>query len=189
MSRYLRAREISKKPVVTLGGEDVADVKDIVFDPVKGGISCFTLNGRGLFAGPLKRALLWKKVHALGPDAVMIRDETALEDDEEAVREQLDAPGGGNVLGARMLTEEGTSLGTVTDVIIETGRTPKVIGYEVDSAAEAGRRVFLPVIRPKSVSGEMIVVPDDCADFTAGDLAGLAAAAEGLRRRSREEER
>ncbi|MDI9889217.1 PRC-barrel domain-containing protein [Streptomyces sp. HNM0645] len=133
---------------------DVADVKDIVFDPVKGGISCFTLKDRGLSAGPLKRALLWKKVHALGPDAVMIRDEAVLEDDEEAVRQQLDAPGWGNVLGARMLTEEGTSLGTVTDVVLETGRTPKVIGYEVDSAAEAGRRVFLPVIGPKSVSGK-----------------------------------
>ncbi|MHC5700032.1 PRC-barrel domain-containing protein [Streptomyces tirandamycinicus] len=187
MSTYLRAREISQEPVVTLAGEDVARVKDIVFDPMRGSITCFTLSGQGLLAGPLKRALLWKKVHALGPDAVMIRDEASLEDDDEAARERIDAPGGGSVIGARVITEDGTALGTITDVIIEASGTPRVIGYEVGPTARTGQTVFLPVIKPKSVSGEMMVVPECTADFTAGDPAGLPAAAEGLRRRLEQE--
>ncbi|MFG2761440.1 PRC-barrel domain-containing protein [Streptomyces wuyuanensis] len=187
MSTYLRAREIRDAPVVTFAGEDIAQVKDIVFDPVRGTLTCFTLSGRGLLAGPLKRALLWKKVHALGPDAVMVRDGKALEDDDQTAREHIDAPGGGRVTGARMMTEDGTVLGTITDVIIETGTAPQVIGYEVASAAQAGRTVFLPVIKPSSVSEEMMVVPACTAEFTAGDVVGLPAAAEGLRGRLEQE--
>ncbi|MFE0095247.1 PRC-barrel domain-containing protein [Streptomyces sp. NPDC059015] len=187
MSTYLRAQEIREEPVVTLAGEDIAQVKDVVFDPMRGTLTCFTLSGRGLLAGPLKRALLWKKVHALGPDAVMVRDGDALEDDDQAAREQIDAPGGGRVVGARMMTEDGTVLGTITDVIIETGKAPRVIGYEVDSAAQTGRTVFLPVIKPSSVSEEWMVVPPGTGDFTAGDVVGLPAAAEGLRRRLAQE--
>ncbi|MFE3323962.1 PRC-barrel domain-containing protein [Streptomyces sp. NPDC059176] len=183
MNTYLRARDISEEPVVTLGGEDVAQIKDVIFDPMHGNIMCFTLSGRGMLAGPLKRALLWRKVHGLGPDAVMIRDEKAMEDDDTAAQEYTRAPGSGRIIGARMMTEDGTGLGTVTDVIIEVGKSARVIGYEVDSATDTGRTVFLPVIKPKSVSEEMVVVPACTAEFTAGDAAGLPTAADGLRRR------
>ncbi|WP_411574781.1 PRC-barrel domain-containing protein [Streptomyces fradiae] len=66
MTDYLRAREITGKPVVTLGGEAVAQIKDVVFDAARGGIRAFTLSGRGLLAGPMKQALSWKNVHASG---------------------------------------------------------------------------------------------------------------------------
>ncbi|WP_240134660.1 PRC-barrel domain-containing protein [Streptomyces sp. MUM 178J] len=181
MTEHLLAREITGKPVVTLAGEDVAQVKDIVFDPVRGSVRCFTLSGRGFFAGPLKRALLWKKVHALGPDAVMIRDAAAMEEDDEAARRDDTAKGGGNVLGAQIMTEGGTALGKVTDAVLATGTTPRVVGYEIETADR--RRALVPVIKPVAVSGELVIVPDATADFSAGDLAGLSAAAAGLRDR------
>ncbi|MFJ8073766.1 PRC-barrel domain-containing protein [Streptomyces sp. NPDC096176] len=174
------------KPVVTLDGEDIAQIKDVVLDIDRGTIRCFTLSGRGMLAGPLKRVLLWQNVHALGPDAVMIRDESALEEDAAAVREAA-ARGGGDVLGARMMTEDGTDLGRITDVVIETGETARVIGYEIDSAAEKGRMLLLPVIRPLPASGEMVVVPRATVEFTAGDLAGLPASVECLRNRLAQE--
>jgi uncharacterized protein YrrD len=182
---YLRAGEVAKKPVVTLAGEDIAQVKDIVFDPAQGGIRCFTLSGRGLFAGPLRRALLWENVHALGPDAVMIRGVDALEDDDRGARLDKGAQGGGNVLGARMMTESGTSLGKITDAVIATGRTPQIAGYEIESAEH--RLLLVPVVGPVVVSGKLLIVPDATADCTAGDLAGLSAAAESLRTRLQQE--
>lgn len=186
MSGYMRASAIAKLPVVTLGGEDVAQVKDIVFDTARGSVRCFTLSGRGLLAGPLKRDLPWNKVHALGPDAVMIRNENALAEDDHTTRD-LTASGGGNVLGARAMTDGGTDLGKVVDVILETGRTPTVAGYEIEPAGRGHQRVLLPVVKPVAVSGEMLLVPDATSEFTAGDLTGFAEAARGLRTRLEQE--
>ena len=72
MSTLLRASELAGRVVVTFAGEDVAQIKDIVYAANGGEIGSFTLAGRGLFAGPLKVALPWAKVVALGPDAVMV---------------------------------------------------------------------------------------------------------------------
>ncbi|MFJ9012524.1 PRC-barrel domain-containing protein [Streptomyces canus] len=45
MTVYMRASEIAKKPVVTLAGDDLGQVKDLVFDASTGSIRCFTLVG------------------------------------------------------------------------------------------------------------------------------------------------
>lgn len=181
MSGYLMASEISKKPVVTLGGDAVAQVKDVIFDATRGDIRAFTLSGRGLLAGPMKHALTWENVHALGPDALVVRDETA--DDTATAREAKHGPGGGDVLGVRMLTESGTDLGKITDVVVQTGNPPRVVGYQIEATAGGHHHVLMPVLRPVAVSGEMVVVPDATAEYAAGDLAGLPAATRGLSER------
>ncbi|AYV25654.1 PRC-barrel domain protein [Streptomyces sp. ADI95-16] len=186
MTGYVRASEIAKLPVVTLGGEDVAQVKDIVFDAAHGGVRCFTLSGRGVFSGPLKRELLWNRVHSLGPDAVMIRDESALADDDQAAKDAK-ASGAGNVIGAQVMTEGGTGLGEIVDVIIGSGRKPAVAGYEIEPEGQGRHRVLLPVLKPVAISGEMVLVPDATAEFTAGDLAGFPEAVHGLRTRLEQE--
>ena len=80
MSVLLRAAELVKRPVVTLAGKDVAQIKDVVYASSTGELSGFTLNGRGIFAGPMRKTLPWAAVHGLGPDAVMIKDESVLAD-------------------------------------------------------------------------------------------------------------
>ena len=68
-------------PVVTVrGGEDVAEVKDIVYQADAGRIEGFTLNKRGLFTGKRREVLPTEQVHAIGADAVMILDEECLRD-------------------------------------------------------------------------------------------------------------
>lgn len=181
MTVYMRASEITKKPVVTLAGEDLGQVKDLVFDASTGSIRSFTLAGRGLLAGPLHRALLWSNVHALGPHAVMVRDESALEEDDTAARSDAKEPGGGNVLGLAVTTRSGARLGNVTDAVVATGRTPVVAGYEIENAEH--RRVLLPVAGPVTVSGERVLVPDATAQHSAADLGAFGAATESLRDR------
>ncbi|MFR0355076.1 PRC-barrel domain-containing protein [Streptomyces sediminimaris] len=187
MTVYMRAGEIIKKPVVTLAGEDIGQVKDIVFDAPTGSIRCFTLAGRGLLSGPLHRALLWSNVHALGPHAVMVRDESTLEEDDTAARSDRDEPGGADVLGVALTTRSGTRLGTVVDAVVETGKAPVVAGYEIETAEQ--RHILLPVAGPVTVSRERMLVPDATAEHSAGDLGGFGAAAEGLRDRLRHEAR
>ncbi|WP_230886978.1 hypothetical protein [Streptomyces spinoverrucosus] len=111
----------------------------------------------------------------------MVRDESALEDDETAAGRGEKERAGGNVLGVAISTRSGTRLGTVTDAIVAVGREPAVAGYEVETAER--QRVLLPVAGPVAVSGERVLVPDATAQHSAGDLAGFDTALDHLRSR------
>ena len=51
MSILLRSSEINKLPVVTFAGEDIAQVKDIMYAAHGGQVGGFTLNGRACSRG------------------------------------------------------------------------------------------------------------------------------------------
>jgi uncharacterized protein YrrD len=179
--KLMRTSEVVKRPVVTMGGEDVAQIKDIVYAAEGGSVVGFTLAGRGIFAGPLKQGLAWRSVAALGADAVMIVDEDVLEPTQTV----LESSGGsrGNVLGSRVLTDSGTDLGAVVDVIIQVGDTHSgqcdVVGYEIESSeamGTKGTKVLMPLPDTLAVSGEHLIVPAVAKDFVAHDLAGFGAA-------------
>lgn len=183
MSVLLRAADLVGRPVVTLAGERVAQVKDVIFDRGAGTVSGFTLNNPGLFSRTRKDALPWLAVHGIGSDAVMIRSEEVLAPVDEVVsrRERKD----GDVLADVVLTDSGVQIGTVIDVILEISPgSAEVIGYEIEAAdgmASAGRRVFIPVPATLSVSGERLVVPAAVTEFVADDLAGFGAAVAAFR--------
>lgn len=185
----MRASEVTKRPVVTLDGKAVAQIKDVVYSAGGGTLGGFTLAGRGLFSGPLKQALPWASVMALGPDAVMIRSEDVLEPTATVLDQSASSGGsGGDVLGSQVLTDSGTELGTVVDVILEIsdagGGQCDVVGYEVE-ASEAlgtkGTKVFIPLPDTLSVSREHLMVPESATEFVAHDLAGFGAAVQAFR--------
>src|SRR5690349_10342653 len=70
--RVIRATELVGRPVVTLAGDDVAEVRDVVYDAERGTLLGFTLNKRGWFRGRLHERLPVASVHAIGRDAVMV---------------------------------------------------------------------------------------------------------------------
>jgi uncharacterized protein YrrD len=188
----MRASEMTKQPVVTLEGEDVAQIKDIIYAASGGQVGGFTLNGRGFLAGTLKTALAWGAVVALGPDAVMIRGEDALTDRDALVAEIVgkNSGSGGDVLGSRVLTEDGKDLGKVLDVIIEVtneGRSfANVVGYEIEPAEDLGadlKKVLVPLPDTIAASGQHLIVPAAALDFVTNDLAGFGAAMRDFRER------
>jgi len=185
MSVLLRAAELIKRPVVTLAGEDLAQIKDVVYSSTSGELAGFTLNGRGMFAGPLRKTLPWENVHGLGPAAVMIRDESALAD-RKALQGETEGAGGA-VLGSAVITQSGRNLGIVTDVILDVGdRMTDAVGYEIKPSDDsAPRRQFVPLPDTLSVSGEALMVPDAAIEFIRDDLAGFGAAVEEFRTRLR----
>lgn len=189
MSALLLAGELTKRPVVTLGGDAVAQVKDTVFEGAAGEVAGFTLSGRGRLSGPKRKSLPWSGVHALGRDAVMIPGEEVFESRGDVVA-RAEARGG-NVLGARVLTDDGTDLGEVVDVVLEVGATAaKAVGYEVASTPALGRqerRVYLSLPDTLAVSGEALVVPAMAADFVAEDLPGFEETVRAFRDRLRKE--
>lgn len=189
MSRLMRSSEIEKRPVVTMAGEDLAQVKDIVYAAGGGAVGGFTLAGRGLFAGPMKLALAWNRVAGLGSDAVMVADEGALEPTQSVLDASASSGGsGGNILGSQVLTDTGTDLGTVVDVILEVAETSggqcDVVGYEIE-ASEAlgtkGTKLLIPLPDTLAASGEHLMVPASAKDFVGHDLAGFGASVAAFR--------
>ncbi|GAU71147.1 FHA domain-containing protein [Streptomyces sp. NBRC 110611] len=189
MSTLMSARAVTGRPVVTLKGDDIAQVKDVVFGAEDDTVRGFTLSGRRLLSGPLRQVLAWQDVYALGPDAVMVRDENALTADNPT--KAATGAGGGNVVGAQVISDEGVALGRITDVIIELGddARARVMGYEIEqsrSVWKRRKRLLLPVPGHTAASGETVVVPGVAMQYTAGDLAGLAEAAHRLSTRLEE---
>ena len=189
MSRLMRSSEITKRPVVTMAGNDIAQIKDIVYSANGGTVAGFTLAGRGLFAGPLRQGLAWSAVAALGAAAVMVADEAALTP-VDTVLDASSASGGsgGNVLGSRVLTDSGTDLGAVVDVVLEVEGADRgvcdVVGYEIESSEvldAGGSRLLIPLPDTLAASGEHLMVPASATDFVRRDLAGFGAAVADFR--------
>jgi uncharacterized protein YrrD len=184
----MRASEIIKRPVVTMRGDDIAQVKDIIYSAHGGAVGGFTLAGRGMFSGPMKLGLSWHAVVALGADAVMISDESALEATSVVFSAAATGGGGGDVLGSQVLTDSGVDLGLVIDVIISVSDTPggqcDVVGYEIE-ASEAlgtkGTKLLIPLPDTIAASGEHLMVPASAKDFVSHDLAGFGAAVTAFR--------
>ncbi|MEU1853560.1 PRC-barrel domain-containing protein [Streptomyces sp. NPDC019990] len=180
MNELMAARSLTTLPVVTMGGEAVAQVKDTVFDAAAGRITGFTLSGRGLLSGPLKRSLPWAGVHALGHDAIMIADAGVLTETPVVVARREAQQG--RVLHARVLTDEGTEVGTVLDVVVEGGTSGRVVGFRIaaDKALVRGsrrrrHRVYVPRGETLAVSGRALVIPADATRYVADDLPSFAA--------------
>ena len=183
----LRASELAGRPVVTLGGELVAEIKDIVFESTGGRIAGFTLRNPGLFSRSRKDSLPLSGVHGVGRDAVMVADETVLIAAKDlAPRKQARKA---DVLEDRVLTDNGRDLGRVVDVVLHSGTSLDVVGYEVEASealGTAGRRVFIPLPDTVAVSGEHLIVPAAATEFISEDLAGFGAAVGAFRARLRE---
>jgi uncharacterized protein YrrD len=171
-------------PVVTIGGgEDVAEVRDVIYSPEAGRVVGLTLNKRGFLAGRCREVLPAEMIHAIGRDAVMIDDEDSLILPEDAPADVGTPPSGRDVTGDEVLTEGGTSLGHVRDVVVLVGTAGQVVGYEIDTAA--GRTGYIPLSTQLAVSGSALIVPEATADFVRDDLVGLGAAVDEFRARLR----
>ena len=156
MSALLRAGDLPGSPVVSLAGERLAEIKDVVFDRDSGDVLGFTLNDPGFFAGTRKDALPMDDVHGIGDVAVVVAGPEVLVAADALL--STSERRGNNVLADRVLTEEGADLGEVVDVVLDpTHRPPRVVGYEVESGD--GRTVTVPLKDAVAVSGERLVVP------------------------------
>ena len=190
MSTLLRARDLAKLPVVTYGGEDVAQLKDIVYAGNGGQVTAFTLAGRSLFSGPLKVALAWSRVVGLGPDAVIVETEEHFAPLDEILANDGVEGGGsghGDVLGSQVLTDTGTAIGVVSDVIIGVtapGGVADVVGYEIKPAESLGRGeqpLLIPLPDTMAASGEHLVVPEAATGYLTDDLNAFGSALDAFR--------
>lgn len=195
MNLLLRVSQIVERPVVTLGGDDVAQVRDVVFSGSDGAVVGFTLAKRGPFGGRLREVLPWQGVVALGPDAVIVADVSALSFAPLAPVDGTPEQGEGDVMGDKVITDSGVELGRVVDAVIEVSAgSARVVGYEMEPAptfepaqGRQGRRLFVPRPETLAASNQVVVVPAAAVDYVADDLAGFGEAIDGFRSRLRGE--
>lgn len=185
-SLLLRATELIGYPVVTIDeGENVAEVKDVVYGTGEAALLGFTLRRRGFLGGPMKQVLTWDRVAALGRDAVMIATTGDLSEGDEAVVKEMKGSRHRNVIGSEVITDAGQRLGEVTDVVILLADGPEVVGYEIGGSEvltpRSGGHVFVPLPETLSVSGQALLVPATVRDFVSDDLAGFGASVEQFR--------
>jgi len=168
----MRGADLIGRPVVDGStGDDIAEVKDVVFDPAKGEITGFTLRKRGFLGRRLKNVLPIGEVASVGTDAVMIEGEEALTHPDDAP-DDVSTDKSANVLNDQVVTESGRLIGTVKDVIIVGGRTPRVVGFQVAGGSVGDGLV--PIGRKSAVSGSSLIVPDGYEQRIRTDLTGLA---------------
>jgi len=171
--RLVRASGLTGLDVVTLEGNRAVEVKDVVFDKAAGTLTGFTLRKPGLLGGPQKSVLPVSGVQAVGRDAVMIPSHAVLAGPEELVGS------GDNIIGDRVITDDGTELGIVVDVIASVhDGVADVIGFEITASANAdpdGGLLLVPMPAAHSMSGEAVVVPARVREHLSRDLDGLQA--------------
>lgn len=181
MTLLMKATDVVGLPVVTVdGGEDVAEVRDVIYEPEAGRLVGLTLNKRGFFSGRMKEKLTIDGVHAIGRHAVMVKDDSVL----VAPSEAPELAGQGrerNVLGNEVLTDGGSRLGTVRDLVVVVGGDGRVVGYQIEK--DGGGTAYIPLPSQLAVSGSTLVVPDATSEFVTDDLVGLGAAVDDFRAR------
>jgi len=178
----MTASQIRGLPVVSVrGGEDIAEVRDVIYSPEAGRLVGVTLNKRGFLAGRCREVLPAEAIHAVGQHAVMVIDESSLVARDDAPDEVARPAPGRNVLGNDVLTEGGTSLGKVVDLVLLVGSTGEVVGYQIDKPG--GGQGYIPLPAQLSVSGVALVVPNITEEFVQDDLVGVGAAVDEFRAR------
>ena len=194
MSVLMRAREITGRPVVALSSADaVAEVKDVVISHPSASVVGFTLNKRGFLGSPMKEVLPWDRLGALGRDALMIDDPGRLTAQDAAIDEARAEGRDRDVIGATVMTDAGTALGTVVDVILEVGGDARIVGYEVHGPDvqrdKDAATLLIPVGETIAVSGETLMVPAEVESFMRDDLSGFGSAVADYRARLAEDHR
>jgi uncharacterized protein YrrD len=182
MRLLMTASQIRGLPVVTVrGGEDVAEVRDVIFSPDAGRLVGVTLNKRGFLAGRSRDVLPAQAVHAIGKDALMVLDASDLVAPEDAPDDVAHPAVERNVIGDDVLTEGGLSLGKVTDLVLLVGSSGEVVGYQIEKPG--GGQGYIPLPAQLAVSGAALVVPNITEEFVKDDLVGLGASVDEFRAR------
>ena len=170
----MRASDLIGLPVVSIAsGEDVAEIRDVVYDGEHHQLVGFTLNKRGFLGGRLRAVLSAAALAGIGTDAVMVHDESAVAQDDDLPEALLHPERARAVIGNRVLSSDGTDLGRVVAVILQTGDQPQAVGYEfADSANETA---FFPISAQMALSGENVLLPKESTEFFKNDLVGFGA--------------
>ncbi len=125
--------------------DELGKLAHIVIDVKRGRIASLVV-GKGRKA----RLIAWEQVTGFGPDAVMIADESALQEPRDD-REQAATDGKLDLIGKHALSDFGNNLGAVTDVVFDpdTGTIESIVIDDREQPATSllGAGSFAAIVR------------------------------------------
>jgi uncharacterized protein YrrD len=124
----IRATELAGRAVVDIdAAEKIGTIDKMILDPEGRRVAGFVVTRAGSgFPGSKAHAVIPSEaVHAIGPDAVTIR-QSAVAGTDTARLETL--PKGSDVIGRKVVSEEGRFMGKVNDVLI-SHTDGQIVGY------------------------------------------------------------
>jgi len=167
------AGELAGRPVVSIdSGNDIAEIRDTVYDSRHHHLIGFTLNKRGWFRGRCKQTLPTESIAAIGRDAVIVNREEDLIDPNDAPTPLTDSADTISIIGLEVMSQSGEQLGKIDDVVVETGDEPRAVGFRLSNN---GSPVFVPISAQMALSDERLLLPAEADAFVRHDLAGFGA--------------
>lgn len=158
-----KGQEIIDLPVINLEtGKEIGNVKDVVFDPNQEAITGLIINGGSWLQG--NRMVCYEKLHGIGEDAVTIEDDSALAEPDE-IKECLNGADG-NVIGAKVVTNDGKELGNIEDIVLNSN-SGEIDSYEITDGVVQdileGRGILN--VSDDLKYGEDVVIVSDIKDY------------------------
>ena len=159
----IRASELAGRPVVDIDmAEKVGTIEKLILDPNGQRVAGFVIARGGGFASNKGRTTIpASAVHAIGPDAVTVKREGAATVD---VARLEGLPRGSDVIGRKIVTEDGRYLGKVDDVLIER-EGGRIFGYVLTDHKGKGKRPYLPAESNLKAGKDLIVASESAMRY------------------------
>src|SRR5438067_208485 len=138
----IRVTELAGRPVIDIdAAEKMGTIDKLILDPDGRRVAGFIVTSGGGFPGNKERTTIpAAAVHAIGPDAVTVKRDEAGSADIARLEE---LPRGSDVIGRKIVTEDGRYLGKVDDVLIERA-DGRIFGYVLTDHKGKGQHPYLP---------------------------------------------
>jgi len=173
----VRATELAGRAVIDIdAAERIGTLDKLILDPDGRRVAGFVVNRGGSgFPGSKEQVLVpASSVRAIGPDAITIRQSTVVGTD---IGRLESLPRGSDLIGRKIVSEDGRFLGKVNDVLIDRA-DGRILGYLL-SEHTPGRRVeellgkegkrrempYLPADAKLKAGRELIVASEDAVSY------------------------
>lgn len=173
-------KELMKMQVISLSdGSIVGQVLDVIYNPNQGRLIAVTIPVGGSFLGGGKTLLLrTEDMHSLGEDAIIVKDPNAAREVDRSAKDFGDEAGEA-VLGKRLMTDDGSFLGSIVDVLIDR-ESRRITAYEVGGGLWHDLmkgQTDVPVEHISSIGADVVIVPASVKNTiheVSGGLVGTA---------------
>jgi len=137
--------------------EKIGTIEKLILDPEGKRVAGFIVSKGGGFPGNKEHTIISSStVHAIGPDAVTVKRDAVAPADIG----RLEAlPRGSDVIGRKVITEDGRYLGKVDDVLIERA-DGRIFGYVLADHKGKGKHPYLPADSNLRAGKDLIVASE-----------------------------
>ena len=159
----IRATELSGRAVIDIDtAERIGTIEKLILDPEGKRVAGFVVSKGAGFPGAKERTIVPSSaVHAIGPDAVTVRRDAIAAADIGRI-ESL--PRGSDVIGRKVVTEDGRYLGKVDDLLIERA-DGRIFGYVLADHKGKGKHPYLPADSNLRAGKELIVATEEAMKY------------------------